>query len=94
MIARSANGCRRFREQARGAGAAGYHVWTDQPGKQIDQGDMYPIVYGAPVSPLTVSALGFDQFSEPIRNAAMTRARYTASPSATRLWWTSRRPRP
>jgi PAS domain S-box-containing protein len=45
--------------------------------------EYFPIVYSEPPDARNRGALGFDMFSEPVRRAALERARDTAAPAAT-----------
>lgn len=74
-----------FEVAMRDAGTPNYRVWTDIPGKTVGQEEMFPIVYSAPVMKPSISAMGFDPFSDPDRRGSMLRARDTAGPAATGL---------
>jgi PAS domain S-box-containing protein len=59
-------------------GVAGFHVWP----KGIAP-ERYPIKYLVPESAANNAAIGFDMFSNPVRRAAMARARDRGAPAAT-----------
>ncbi len=54
-----------------------FHVWPDTPREQY-----HAILYLEPLDRRNIAAIGYDMFSEPVRRAAMERARDLAAPSA------------
>jgi PAS domain S-box-containing protein len=64
--------------EMRGEGLADFAV---RPGGAREE--YFPIVYSEPQDARNRGALGFDMFSEPVRRAALERARDTAAPAAT-----------
>ncbi len=65
-----------FEAHAR-ATVPGFRVWPDNA-----RPEYYPIVFAEPHDRLNTAALGYDMFSEPVRRAAMERARDTDAPAA------------
>ena len=61
---------------ARRSGEARFTIW---PESSFD--DLYPIVFLEPLDRRNRAALGFDMYTEPVRRAAMERARDTGQPS-------------
>lgn len=62
----------------RAEGFPGYRVTPPGP-----RNDYYPIVYLEPFTGRNLRAFGYDMFSEPVRRAAMAKARETADTAAT-----------
>jgi PAS domain S-box-containing protein len=58
-------------------GAPAFRIWPDHPGPEF-----HSIVYLEPQDRRNAAAIGYDMFSEPIRRAAMERARDTGQPAA------------
>lgn len=58
-------------------GRSDFKIWPD-----YQRDDYYPIIYLEPEDPRNRAALGFDMFTEPVRRAAMERARDTGEPAA------------
>jgi signal transduction histidine kinase/CheY-like chemotaxis protein len=58
-------------------GREGFHVWPAGPRPEV-----HSIVYLEPLDPNNARAIGFDMYSEPVRRAAMERARDTGEPAA------------
>jgi signal transduction histidine kinase len=60
----------------RGEGMPGFHVWPAG-----ERAEYHPIVYLEPLDRRNRAALGFDMFTEPVRRAAMERARDSGLPA-------------
>ena len=65
--------------EARGAGHAAFRVWPEPAAAA----EAFPIVYLEPDEARNRAALGFDMYSEPVRRAAMERARDTGRAAMT-----------
>jgi signal transduction histidine kinase len=68
-----------FEEQMRNSGAKDFRVWPKEPPRP----ETAPVVLLEPRDWRNERAIGFDMFSEPVRRAAMIRARDTGEPAAT-----------
>lgn len=64
-------------EWVRSEGVTGFHIWPETP-----EGDSFPIIFLEPRDDRNRAAIGYDMHTEPIRAAAMDRARDTHAPSA------------
>jgi diguanylate cyclase (GGDEF)-like protein/PAS domain S-box-containing protein len=58
-------------------GFAGYRIWPEQPARE----EYYPIFYIEPFDWRNRRSFGYDVYSEPVRRAAMERARDTGEPA-------------
>lgn len=67
----------RFVDDVKRAGHPGFGIWPATP-REI----YFPIVYLEPRDKRNQAAIGYDMFTEPVRNEAMTRAARTGSASA------------
>lgn len=65
-------------QEMRREGFAGFKVWPEGVREEYT-----PIIYLSPFSGRNPRAFGFDMFSEPVRRAAMEKARDSGSPSVT-----------
>jgi diguanylate cyclase (GGDEF)-like protein/PAS domain S-box-containing protein len=66
-------------QTARAEGFAGYHLWPEQPSRD----EYFPVFYIEPFDWLNRRYFGYDMYSEPVRRAAMERARDTGEPALT-----------
>lgn len=62
----------------RGEGFAAFRIWPES-----ERPEYHAIVYLEPLSRRNLAAIGYDMFTEPVRNAAMVRARDGGMPAAT-----------
>jgi signal transduction histidine kinase/CHASE1-domain containing sensor protein/CheY-like chemotaxis protein len=65
-------------KQMQQAGFKDFHVWPETPPRD----EYHAIIYLQPQNTRNRGAMGFDMFTEPVRQEAMRRARDTASPAA------------
>lgn len=63
--------------QMRSSGHPGFHIWPEPHDRTA-----YPIVLLEPGDRRNLTAIGYDMYSEPVRHAAMARARETGEPAA------------
>jgi PAS domain S-box-containing protein len=69
--------CGALIERMRSQGAAGFHIWPE-----YGRAKYHAILYLEPLDRRNRAAIGYDMFSEPVRRAAMERARDTGLPAA------------
>ena len=65
-------------ETMKQSGFPDFHVWPEDPPRQ----EYHTIVYLQPQNARNRLAMGFDMFTEPVRRAAMEKARDTGGPAA------------
>lgn len=63
--------------QMRRQGQEGFHVWPQHP-----RAEYHAVVFLEPLDRRNRAAIGYDMFSEPVRNEAMSRARDSGEPAA------------